>query len=551
MERKQLVVGRGSREKLREGVWRIRHNLGIDPETGKYRYSPWRNVYTTRKSEVTTALEEYKRELNEGLLDKDTNITVGEYAQKFHALRANSGMSPLSYNREGIDIKKICGLFGKIKLVNLKPLTIKEAYAKIREEKSMSESTLHNVHIKLRQILDEAIDDEIIDKNPCAKISVPRPKAKERDFLCEEEAARLLTCIETAPLDSRVIGVYIMLMTGMRRGEVLGLTWRHISFDPAQIYVAQQYTNDKDLRSPKTEKGKRHIGLEPDTVNYLLKWKSIQAELLAELGLHQEPDTPVIHRIINADDSTKLKTGNAVKCGFTDPANFSTWFRLFSCENGFGEFKVEERFYNVKIYEKNRTRRAKLSVDEYRELKASGARIEFIKTTVQRTGYTGLTPHMLRHTHATLLISAGVNLKTVQTRLGHAQITTTVDIYSHAIAAKDTEAAAAFNGVITHRSIEEIAATLIQTEQLNTIPQTDQEIQEIMEESGPRNGEEASAAIRKFALAQKKEFTKRQAMEACHITSQKWMSNALVHLQREGIIEKLGTSKDVRYKLRC
>ena len=70
-----------------------------------------------------------------------------------------------------------------------------------------------------------------------------------------------------------------------------------------------------------------------------------------------------------------------------------------------------------------------------------------------------------------------------------------------------------------------------------------------MEEAGPRNGIEATAAVREFALAQTKDFTKRQAMEACRIKSMKWMSSALVSLQGEGVIKKLGESKDARYRL--
>ena len=67
--------------------------------------------------------------------------------------------------------------------------------------------------------------------------------------------------------------------------------------------------------------------------------------------------------------------------------------------------------------------------------------------------------------------------------------------------------------------------------------------------NGPKSGAEAEAAIREFVAQQTDEFTKRQAMEACEISSQKWMATSLVKLQREGVIEKLGTSKDARYKL--
>ena len=548
MERKQLVIGRGTRQELRPGVWRIRHNMGRDPETGKYIRSPWRNVYTTRKSEVTAALEEYKRELNEGLLDKDRNITVGEYAQKFHEMRANSGLSPLTYKEEEREIKRICELFGNIKLINLKSLTIKEIYARIREEGLYSENILHDLHMRLKQILQEAINDDLITKNPCARISIPRPEPKERDSLTEEEAARLLSILETAPLDSRIIATYIMLMTGMRKGEVLGLTWKYVNFNVPDIYVAWQYTNDKKLRSPKSKKSKRHIGLEPDTVNYLATWKNIQARLLAEMGVKQTPDTPVVCRLTDAGVVQASDCGNAIVATFSDPANFNRWFNGFCVDNGFGRYESVETTYVVKFHDGKRWQKRRMTKEEYYDLKESGVPAKYVKSETDCKNYTGLTPHILRHTHATLLIGAGTDLKTVQARLGHAQLSTTMDIYAHAIAAKDAEAAAAFNGVITHRSISEIAATLIETEQLACIPKSDEEIRQIMEEAGPRNGIEATAAVREFALAQTKDFTKRQAMEACRIKSMKWMSNALVSLQREGAIKKLGESKDARYR---
>lgn len=549
MEARPNVIGGGSKEELRPGVWRIRHSLGRDPETGKYRYSPWRNVYTTRKSEVRAALEEYKRELNEKPLDESKTITVREYARKYHEMRAGSRLSPLSYKREGQEIDRICELFGDIAVSRLKPSTIKEVYARVRKEQTITENGLHHVHLRLRLILDDAVDDEILKKNPCKKISVPRPEPKEREPLSREEAARFLACLERERLDSRIVAAYLMLMTGMRRGEVLGLTWRRVSFDPPQIYVVQQYASDKSLRSPKSKKSKRHIGIEPDTVNHLAAWKAVQAHQLAELGIEQTPDTPVIERITESRKTERGKTISEADVAFSDPANFDRWFREFCVKHGFGHYENIAELYQVRISEGGKMARREMPVEEYRTLKESGARIEYVKTIKHCTGYTGLCAHALRHTHATLLISGGIDLKTVQARLGHAQFSTTLDIYSHAIAANDARAAAAFNGMITDRSVDEVTALTVSTEQLEDIPKGADEIMTIIENAGPRNGVEAVTAVREFALAQKGEFTKRQAMEACHINSQKWMSKALVSLQAEGVIEKIGTSKDARYRL--
>ena len=524
--------------------------MGLNPVTGNYIKSPWRTVRDIKnKAQLRTAMEQYKAELNAGLLDKEANYTVGEYAWKFYEMRSLMSLSPLTLNRERNEIRQIDELFGKIKLTDLGPHTIKRTYARIREEQLLTEFALHAMHTKFKQILQEAVEDGFIERNPCRRISVPRPEGKEREPLSLEEAARFLACLEDAELDSNIVASYLMLMTGMRLGEALGLTWKYVSFSPMQIYVCQQYSSDRKLRSPKSKKSRRHIGIEPDTANHLAIWKAMQAQKLAEMGIQQTLDTPVVSRITMADDATREETGNALMVTFADPHNFNKWFREWCVKNGFGHYENVVDVYKVRVREGRRWKTKQISVEEYRSLKEAGEKIEYINSISHKTGYTGLSPHRLRHTHATLLIGAGVDLKTVQARLGHAQFATTLDIYTHAIAAKDTEAAAVFNGAITHRSVDEVTALAVPEQSLEVQPKTIEEIEVIVEAAGPRNGIEATAAVREFALAQEHDFTKRQAMETCNIKSIKWMANALRELQSEGIIKKIGTSKDARYRL--
>ena len=102
-----------------------------------------------------------------------------------------------------------------------------------------------------------------------------------------------------------------------------------------------------------------------------------------------------------------------------DGHNYSRAFRLFAAKNGFGSFEGS------------------------REVVGSDG----VKRT-RYTGYSGLKPHELRHTQATLLVGANADIKTIQARLGHASPSTTLSIYSHFIEANDQKAASVLDDLL-------------------------------------------------------------------------------------------------------
>lgn len=414
-----VVTGKGSytKSKTQKGVYYIRHNMGKDPITGKYRYSPRRKVYAPRKSDLTAALEAYKAELNSGTALKRTSMTVEKYAREFHELREGTMGSPLSYKREALEISEICELLGNCPIQDLRPTLIKRAYADARKEGRFSDSELHKIHTKLSQIMDSAVADEIIPKNPCDTISVPRPKGTPRKSLPLEESKRLMRCLLSTPLDSHVIGTLIILDTGVRRGEMLGATWEEVSLEKGTIFISSQFAADKDPREPKSQSGRRELALSSGLLERLEAWKSLQRTQLEELGLRQDEDTPIAHSLRDKRGKGRAKvTGSRyldpIEVVHMDPNNYGRWFREFCSDNGFGEFETVTHH-----------------IERDGKLYARGK------------GYRGLTPHMLRHTQATLLIGKNVDLKTVSTRLGHSTIKLTIDTYADAIAQNDRDAA--------------------------------------------------------------------------------------------------------------
>lgn len=421
MSTRPRVIGNGSVYQVKDGVFQYRFNLGKDPKTGKYAYSPKRTLHCegvskrTQQAMLRKALEEYKDELNSGLVRDSGNRTVAEYAEDFHSLRAESFRSPLAYAREGNYISHIQEMFGHIRLGDLHPDDIRHIYADARK-KGMSEAELHGTHVKLRQILQDAVDNELILRNPCTPVKLPKPTYRERAPLTAEEASRFLARLLAEPLSAKATGTMLLLQCGLRRGEMLGLTWGDIDFEHRTLSVSKQFTNDKTLRAPKSKMSRRTIAINDSLADYLDKWRREQRTQLNRYALDQDDETPIVNgiRVVTTEDGKYATVVNV------DGHNFDRWFRDFCVDNGFGSYS-------------NITGRFTRDGREH----------------VRGTGYSGLVPHALRHTQATLLIGEGADVKTVQARLGHASPSTTLSIYSHAIEANDRKAADAFGELIS------------------------------------------------------------------------------------------------------
>lgn len=403
-KRRITIKGEGSITEVERGkVYRIRLRLPPTEPGGKRRWSPMRTV-NGDKTAARREMENYREELEAALNGEVCEETVGHYARAFHARRANSGsLAPTTVSRERIEIEKITGLFGKISLSELDATEIERGYDRLRA-RGASPNEVHMVHATLSQMLQEAVNKDLIPKNPALAVrDAKRPKPRERESLTIEQAVRLASDLRDAERDGRIVAVWIALATGARRGEVLGITWRDVDLDGARIYINKQLDVRCRLRSPKSEKSVRNLSIDDGTVRFLREWREIQSRECFG-GASVPDDAPVCSNL----------TG-----GFLDPNVFSRWRREWFADHGLGRFEVEERY-----------------TDKH------GV------TRIRRKGYVGFNLHELRHTQATLLIGSGTDLKTVQARLGHSSAQLTMNIYAHAIAQNDQRAASTIGGML-------------------------------------------------------------------------------------------------------
>lgn len=289
--------------------------------------------------------------------------------------------------------------FGIYRLSSLQAATIQEFINQLKL-KGYAKSSIKGILSTLSVALDYAIEPlQYIKDNPCRYIkvgAVSRPP-RERIVLSDEEFIQIT---ERFPEGSRFhLPLMIGWYCGLRISECLALTWDHIDFDARTIYVQHQTVRRSAgqktfwaLREPKYKSSRKVIF--GDALYQILKAEK-KRQQQNEL-LHGEFYT--IHYLSD----------------FTDEAG-ATRQRIVSAQKGQA---VGVNRFNL------------ICVDVNGEMTTSDS-FKYCSRVIHHELKIAFDYHSLRHTHATRLIEAGANVKAVQERLGHKNITTTMNVYVH------------------------------------------------------------------------------------------------------------------------
>ena len=339
--------------------------------------------FSTRK-ECLAAMNKVLVAVSEHNYQAPSKATVLEYLTKewLPAIAATIRPSTFTSYTQHVECH-ICPHIGSVKLQQLSGSQVNALYALLAERGGkkggpLSARTIHHVHTCLHKACKDAVRWGLITKNPLEAADPPRVKgggAKEMKTWTKEQLRAFLASVTNDRLSPLW---HTMAMTGMRRGEALGLRWIDIDLENARLSVRRSLvpTNREVIVSePKTAKGRRVIALDAATVEVL---KAQAARQLEEQ--HQWGDAWVDTGLVFTKEN-----GEAL-----DPETITRWFRVAVKNAMLPEIRL----------------------------------------------------HDLRHTHATLALQAGIHPKVVSERLGHATVSITLDTYSHAIPAMQEEAAA-------------------------------------------------------------------------------------------------------------
>ena len=285
--------------------------------------------------------------------------------------------------------------FGKQRITALKKSDVKRFYNYLADERGLQASTIDSVHTVLHQVLDMAVDDEYIRTNPSDGVLKELKqshvfKTEKRRGLTKPEQELLLSFLKNHPIYNHWYPIFaVMVGTGLRVGELAGLRWCDIDLDEGIIdinhtlvYYDHRDENSKtgcyfNVHTPKTEAGKRQVPM----LGFVKEAFLMEREYQQLVGLECK----------------------ATIDGYTD-------FIFLNRDGG--------KFYQGSL---NKTIR-RIIRDCNDEVLQKGEENPVLLPH--------FSCHSLRHTFTTRMCEAGVNIKVMQDTLGHADISTTLNIYA-------------------------------------------------------------------------------------------------------------------------
>jgi integrase len=223
-----------------------------------------------------------------GTLSTPTSDTIADYLRGW--LDSTLSLSPKTKERyQELAESQIIPHLGAIKLGKLTPERIEQWHADLIRG-GLSARTVGHAHRVLSRVLRRAVENGALSRNVCKIRRPPMVEAQEIEILSGDELGAVLVALE----DHTVYPIaFLAAATGMRRGELLALEWRDVELDAATIRVERSVEETKArglrIKSPKTKRGRRSIGISAEAVTMLRDHRKGQIELRLALGQGGQP----------------------------------------------------------------------------------------------------------------------------------------------------------------------------------------------------------------------------------------------------------------------
>ena len=289
---KKRANGEGNIRKRKDGRWEGRYTAGYDAKTGKRII---RNVLGKTQAEVKEKLKAAIAE-SQGIevRKSEDEYTVATWLRTWYELYAKPNVRTATANRYQLIIEQYTvPRIGNIKLKKLTTRHLQKLYKELLEsgrihvgknqDKGLSTTTVHSVHLMLHCALERAVKERLIPRNPCEDCIVPKPRKLDMKILPPEHMKAYLEAAERRGL---LPMFYLELVSGLRKGELVALRLDDLNIQQRTISVSKQYVRNPDgsleLTRPKTENSVRLVSIPQAAVDLLIQ----------EHTLH--PDSPYL-----------------------------------------------------------------------------------------------------------------------------------------------------------------------------------------------------------------------------------------------------------------
>ena len=389
-----------------DGRWEVRVTIGIDYATGEERRI---SRYAKTQEEAIKLLHELSF-IRDHTPNNFQSVTVSEWllfcleTYMRPTLKQSTYLSYESYIRVHLN-----PALGNIQLKELTPRILQQYYNYKAETEKLSPKTIVNLNLFLHKALSFAVAEGYINSNPADGVNLPRGSKPQIVILTRDEQARLMQCSY-----QHRYGVFVrlVLFTGLRLGELLGLRWEDIDFRAGILHVRRtlnrlnkmkrplqpgEPTTEIVIQTPKSQNSIRAIPLLPAVLQELQGWQYVQQKDAELAGDQYNASGYIVTNPLG---------------GMIEPRTFK---------------------------------------DYYHQI-------------LQASGLCHFTFHALRHRFASRAMEQGMDPKTLSEIMGHYSVSFTLDTYAHVLDGHKQEAVALLGDLFTAQPQSAVYPLVVTTE---------------------------------------------------------------------------------------
>ena len=314
------------------------------------------------------------------------NRTFEEYAKYVIDLKERNGAKHRTIYRYKSLLERVIDVnsngIGHLKLQDIRAEHLNRLYITLGNKGQnkttgggLSAKTIIEHHRFISTVLSQAVKEQLIPFNTAQRATPPKLPKHEAECFEIDEIQAIIKAVKTKPLMWQAL-TYLLIATGARRGEILGLQWQNVDFNSNRLYLCNNslYSPEKGTYSTTLKTGEnRYVSVPSDVMNVLKQWQGVQEEIRFAVGDEWQ---------------------------YTDYVFTQANGKPMHPDSITGFFKRLEKKFNLPH----------------------------------------INPHKFRHSQASVLINQGVDIVTVSKRLGHAKTSTTSDIYAHILRKSDETA---------------------------------------------------------------------------------------------------------------